>query len=267
MPPPLLLLLASLFFVYSCSSVPVTGRKQLMMVSSGRIYKLAEKSYNNILDEYDLSEDEDEIIRLNRIGKRLISGMKNYFSKQQINQRLNKVNWTFELIDSPEQNAIALPNGKILVFKGLLQICKNDNGIAVVLAHEMAHIIAKHEWERKSHLKMRNFGAIGVSTILLNSSTPGRELALTSFGVVAAYGFVLPFERKHEMEADEMGLHFLAMAGYDLLEAERFWKRMEERSGNNGREPAFFSTHPSPGKRLERLRELAPKVMKQYVKP
>ena len=156
-----------------------------------------------------------------------------------------------------------MPGGKIAFYTGILPVCKNENGIAVVMSHEIAHAIAKHGNERMSQQLALQLGGMALSQALKEKSETTMQLAMTAFGIGSQLGVILPYSRSHEKEADELGLYFMAMAGYDPREAPLLWERMIEAGSGSGT-PEFLSTHPNPQKRINHLERIMPKAMEFY---
>jgi predicted Zn-dependent protease len=155
-----------------------------------------------------------------------------------------------------------MPGGQIAFYEGILPVCEDENGIAVVMGHEIAHAVAQHGNERMSQQLLIHLGGIALSEALKTQKEETINLALIAFGVGSKVGVELPFSRTHESEADELGLYFMAMAGYDPRTAPAFWERLEARGG--ARPPEFLSTHPDPANRIENLKRLMPKAMEYY---
>ncbi len=237
-----ILLLLTAVCVCGCQSVPVTGRKQFVILPQSYEVALGETAYRDILAEQPMSTDQTAIRLVNQIGQRISAVVEH-----------PDFEWEFRVIASPDQNAFCLPGGKVGVYEGLLPLCHNEAELALVVAHEVAHALARHGGERMTHEYVTNsFGN------LVNYFSKDRELATQqrihqAYGLVSKYGVLLPYSRKHESEADEIGLILMAKAGYDPTVAPEFWERFADASGPNS--PEFFSTHPSELRRAEQLRE------------
>jgi predicted Zn-dependent protease len=158
-----------------------------------------------------------------------------------------------------------MPGGKVVVYSGILPLTRTEEGLAVVMGHEIAHAVAKHGSERMSHQMMAQFGGMALSKAIEKKPDKTRALFMTAFGIGTQLGAILPFSRLHESEADHMGLIFMAMAGYDPLEAVSFWKRMAAKKGGTA-PPEFLSTHPHDQKRIDNLIKLMPEALKYYNK-
>jgi predicted Zn-dependent protease len=171
--------------------------------------------------------------------------------------------WEFRVIASPEQNAFALPGGKVAVYEGILPICANEAGVAVVMSHEVAHALARHGGERMSHSVVVNGVQSTLGYLMRNREELQRERVLRAYGVASKYGVVLPYSRKHELEADHMGIMLMAQAGYDPREAPRFWERFAASHRGEGA-PEFLSTHPADERRARELENLLADAVSQY---
>jgi predicted Zn-dependent protease len=250
----LLVLLASAVSVswFGCRTTPVTGRKQLLILPESQEIQLGIQAYENVVSKETPSQDEQLAAMVKRVGQRIanVAGRPNY-------------EWEFRLIDSPAQNAFALPGGKVAIYEGILPVCKNEAGLAVVMSHEIAHALARHGGERMSQEALTGGieQAIGVATE--NQQERDRELILTVYGAASTYGVLLPYSRQHESEADHIGMMLMARAGYDPREAPRFWERFAN-SQRGDKPPEFLSTHPADERRASDLRNLLTEAMAQY---
>jgi predicted Zn-dependent protease len=236
----------------SCRTAPISGRRQLVVVPESQEIQLGLTAYQELLKAEPPSRNSAYVDTVRRVG-------------YQIAQVANRPDyqWEFSVIASPQQNAFALPGGKVMVYEGILPVCQNEAGLAVVMSHEIAHALARHGGERMSHDFMVN----GVGTVI-NYATQGQEAVqreqwMRAFGVASKYGFVLPYSRKHESEADQIGIILMARAGYDPNEAPRFWERFAAASGGRAT-PEFLSTHPADARRAADLRALLPVALAEY---
>ncbi len=240
------LLLAT--FLTGCETAPVTGRSQFILLSDTEATKMGLQAYQKILSESKVSTNRRMTERVRRIGRRIaaVSGKPN-------------LKWEFNVIENDTPNAFALPGGKVGVHTGLFKVAKNDNQLAAVMAHEVAHAIARHSAERVSQQTALQLGLAG-----LGVASPGAGQYAQLAAAAASLGVILPFSRKQESEADEIGLMYMARAGYDPRAAVDLWRNFESFGG--GRPPEFLSTHPSPGTRIDRLKALMPKALAVYKK-
>ena len=251
-------------FLASCSTVPVTGRRQLSLVSSGEMVTLGEQNYKQTLQQSKLSTNKVQVDRIKRVGSRIQKAVEQYMSQNGMASQLEGFNWEFNLIENDTTvNAWCMPGGKVAFYTGILPICKDDNGIAVVMGHEIAHAIANHSGERMSQAMALELGG-QVGSILLSGKTQQAQQAFQLlYPIGSQVAVILPYSRSHELEADKMGLIFMAMAGYNPETAIPFWERMAASSGG-GRPPQFLSTHPAEQTRIDKIRAVLPEVMKYY---
>jgi len=244
----LVLLLAA-----GCSTVPVTGRHSFNLIPDDQALAMGADAYKQVLTESKLITSGPQYDSVVRVGKRLAA-----VSDEP------DLPWEFNLIDDPKTaNAFCLPGGKVAVYTGILPLTQNDAGLAVVMAHEIGHAVARHGSERMTDQLALQIGAVGVDQLLGQKSPETRQLVLTAFGAGAQVGVMLPFSRAQESEADRIGLTYMARAGYDPHEAVAFWSRMDAATGGN-QPPAFLSTHPAPADRMQKLESLIPEAMREY---
>jgi len=248
--------------VWACSSVPITGRKQLNLVPDDQINAMAAAQYDTVLMTNKLSKNKEQTAMIKRCGARIQKAVETYFESKNASSQLAGYEWEFNLIESKEVNAWCMPGGKVAFYTGILPVCKDETGVAVVMGHEVAHAIAKHGNERMSQAMLAQYGSVALDAALANNSAGTRQMAAMAFGLGAQFGALLPFSRKQESEADHLGLVFMAMAGYDPQAAVPFWQRMAE--GGGGKPPEFMSTHPSDDTRIANLKKLMPEAMKYY---
>jgi predicted Zn-dependent protease len=259
----ILMIVGSLF--YTCSNVPVTGRQQLSLVSNAEIIPMVNQQYDSIIRTSKLSSDRTQTAMVKDVGARIQKAVERYMAQNNLSSQLQGFEWEFNLIDDPKTvNAWCMPGGKVAFYTGIMPICKNEAGVAVVMGHEVAHAIANHGRERMSQGLIANMGINTLSAALGQNPTMTKQIALQAVGVGTQIG-MLKFSRQHESEADRIGLIFMAMAGYDPNEAVTFWQRMETMSGG-GAPPEWLSTHPSHSTRISDLKAEMPEAMKYYKK-
>ncbi len=249
--------------VTSCSTVPLTNRKQFTAIPSSEMLALSNQSYNKVLQEEPLSGNTSEVQEIRKVGQRVTNAVEKYLDEIDREELIAGYEWEYNLIEDDVLNAWCMPGGKIAFYTGILPVCKNENGIAVVMAHEIAHAIAKHGNERMSQQLALQLGGMALSQALQEKSETTTQLAMTAFGIGSQLGVILPYSRSHEKEADELGLYFMAMAGYDPREAPLLWQRMIEANSGSGT-PEFLSTHPNPQNRIKHLERIMPKAMEFY---
>ena len=246
----------------SCSNVPLTGRKQFTAIPSSQMLELSADSYSQVLGENKLSANRQYVDAVNRVGVKVTAAVEQYMKLQGLEARIVGFDWQYNVLVSEELNAWCMPGGQIAFYEGILPVCGGDEGIAVVMGHEIAHAIAKHGNERMSQQLVINMGGIALSEAMQTQKEETQQLALLAFGVGSQLGVQLPYSRTHELEADELGLYFMAMAGYDPQTAPGFWEKME--AGGGERPPEFLSTHPDPSNRISNLKRVMPKALEYY---
>ncbi len=247
---------------WSCSTVPISGRQQLNLVSDSEILPLAAAQYDTFLMENKLSTDAQKTEMIRRVGGRIQGAVESYLRQNNNLQQIAGYNWEFNLIQSDEVNAWCMPGGKVVVYTGLLPITQDEAGVAVVMGHEIAHAVAKHGSERMSQGLLEQFGGAALSAALASEPAATQQLAMTAFGVGTQLGVLLPFSRTQESEADHLGLIFMAIAGYDPHAAVSLWERMAAQGGQ--KPPEFLSTHPADATRIAAIKKLMPEAMKYY---
>jgi predicted Zn-dependent protease len=222
------------------------------------------QEYEKFLNEHQLSTDQSASRMVKTVGTRISQAVEMYLRQSHMAEEINNYKWEFNLIESEEINAWAMPGGKVVVYSGILPIAKDETGLAVIMGHEIGHIVAGHGNERMSHGLAVQMGGIALSAALSSQPQATRELFMTAFGTGTQVGFMLPYSRLHEREADHLGLIFMAMAGYDPRSAVDFWERMTNKKEGSSSPPEFLSTHPSDQNRIQNIQELIPQVMPYY---
>jgi predicted Zn-dependent protease len=256
------LIILSFLFLLSCATVPMTGRKQFVAIPSSQMITLSAESYAEVLSGAQLSKNTDYVNSVRKVGERLTTAVEAYLKQNNMQAVTEGYQWQYNVLASEELNAWCMPGGQIAFYEGILPVCQDENGIAVVMGHEIAHAVAQHGNERMSQQLALQMGGIALSEALNTQKQETINLAMLAFGVGAQVGVLLPYSRTHESEADELGLYFMAMAGYNPQTAPDFWKRMEARS--SARPPEFLSTHPDPANRIDHLNQVMPKAMEYY---
>lgn len=250
---------------YACSTVAVTGRRQLSLVPNSEIIAASATEYQKVLAQSKLSDDQEKVAMIKRVGTRIQKAVEQYMASKNLSSELQGFNWEFNLIeDDKTVNAWCMPGGKVAFYTAILPICKDENGVAIVMGHEVAHAVANHGRERMSQAMLANGFLSGLSAAMGQNPTLTQEILLQSVGIGTNLG-VLKFSRENESEADHIGLIFSALAGYDPNEAPKFWERMESMSGG-GAPPEFMSTHPSHSTRISDLKGWIPEAMEYYKK-
>lgn len=234
---------------------PETGKKHRVALSSQQEETLGLQSYKEVLANSEVVASGPEVDQVIRVAKRLAPAT---------GQAAKDFDWQVSVVRSDQANAFCLPGGKIVVYTGILKHTQSEAGLAAVMGHEMAHAVARHGSQRLFRHSIAQTAMIGASMSLGDMDPGQRQTILALLGAGAQFGVLLPFSREHENEADEMGLLYMARAGYDPRESIDFWKRMSQAGGNQP--PEFMSTHPSHGTRVERLQAFMPKAMAEYEK-
>ncbi|MDP6433087.1 MAG: M48 family metallopeptidase [Candidatus Scalindua sp.] len=257
------LIIVILFLSLSCTTVPITGRQQFSILPNSAMISMSLQQYNEFLKNNKISSNQEQTQMVKKVGRKIQMAVEQYFTDKNMSYALKDYKWEFNLIESEEKNAWAMPGGKVVVYEGILPITKNEAGLAVVMGHEIAHAIAKHGNERMSQGLIAQMGGMALSKALAEKPEKTEQLWMTVFGVGAQFGVMLPFSRLQETEADHLGLIFMAIAGYDPDEAVEVWKRMAQmKEGQTP--PKFLSTHPSNETRIRKIKETIPKA-KQYL--
>jgi predicted Zn-dependent protease len=240
----------------ACATVSETGRSQLLLIDSRQEIQLGLSQFDKLKQETPVSGDAQQNAMLQRVGRRIAAVAP-----------LPDARWEFVLFDQPDTpNAFCLPGGKVGVYSGLMPIAENEAGLATVIGHEVAHAVAHHGAERLSHGMLVEAGGKLLDTSLQAQSPEVRELAMAAYGIGGKLGVILPYSRTQELEADHLGLLYMARAGYDPREAIAFWKRFQraKEGKESGMNFEFLSTHPLDATRIAELQRLLPQAMQEY---
>jgi len=248
--------------IYSCGSVPFTGRKQLQLVSNQEVIALSLQQYQEFMRTAPLEKGTANAQMVTRIGTRIANAVATFYKNNGYESQLENYAWEYNLVKDNSVNAFAMPGGKVVIFTGLLPVTQTEEALAVVIGHEIAHVIAQHSSERLSQQIALQYGG-AIAGGLLGNSQAMQQLGNTVFGLGAQFGVMMPYARKQEYEADEIGLIIMAMAGYNPQVAIPFWTRMAE-SGGGAQVPEFLSTHPTDSKRIANIENIMPGVMQYY---
>ncbi|MBN2107040.1 MAG: M48 family metallopeptidase [Deltaproteobacteria bacterium] len=255
---------ALMLALFACATVPVTGRQTLNIISDSELMTMSFQQYREVINKSKLSQDPARVQMIRRVGQRVAGATEDFLRQQGMPQEISKYKWEFNLIDDDKTiNAWCMPGGKVAFYTGIIPVAQNDAGIAVVMGHEIAHAIAKHGNERMSQSLLAQLGAAGLSAALAKSPAGTKDVFMNVYGVGANVGFLLPFGRVQELEADRIGLILMAKAGYDPRQAIPFWQRMS-RSSSGGRPPALLSTHPVPETRIQDIQAALPEALRYY---
>jgi predicted Zn-dependent protease len=256
----------SLFFIAcllaGCALNLVTGRNQLSLVKESEAQLMATSQYKTFLTENKVlsSNTSKDAAMVDRVGARIANAITKYFNSQGNESVLEGYLWEFNTIE--EINAWCMPGGKVVIYTGLLPVTQNETALAVVMGHEIAHSIAKHGSERMSQALAQQLGGMALEIALSQKTKETQDLFMMSYGIGSEVGAMLPWSRQQETEADQYGLIFSAMAGYDPREAIPFWQRMS--AAGKGSPPEFLSTHPSDETRMRKLKQFMPEALKYY---
>jgi len=234
---------------------PYTGRKQLIDMSPDQEAALGLQSYQQVLSEEHVVSGGAAVSQIHEVGERIARAAKEAGYQ-----------WEFNLIESKEANAFCLPGGKVAVYSGILPLTQNTDGLAVVMGHEIAHALSHHGAERMAQQKLAQYGEMALNMASSDMDSGKRRAIMGAFGLGAQYGVLLPFSRKHESEADYIGLLLMARACFNPEEAIPFWERMTNANGSHGAPPQFASTHPSDATRIQQLKAWMPEALAERAK-
>ena len=251
--------------ISSCSSVPITDRKQLNLIPEAKLNAQAAQIYEKVKKKEKLSDDINQLNEIKEIGKKMENSISMYFDKSNIQDPTIGFDWEYILIDNKKvKNAWCMPGGKIAVYSGILEVTKNTDGLAAVMGHEIAHAVAKHSVERASRGVLIQTGTSLIDIVTGGKlSTINRSTGMNAVGLLSQIGIMNPFNRKQETEADYLGLIFSSLSGYDIRETTKVWDRMKK--SNKGKSvPVFMSTHPSPDNRIKRINDWSNEIIMEY---
>ena len=257
-------LLVTLVLV-SCSKVPITGRKQLNLVPESQMMEMSATAYSDFLNENPpLPSSNADAQKVSRVGAKISQAVETYLNTHGYKKMANEFNWEFHTVQDPTVNAWCMPGGRVVFYTGILPICENEDGIAAVMGHEVAHAFAKHGQERMTSAYGQQLGGLAVAIGTNNKDPQTQNLWNTIYGIGSQVG-MLAYSRTHETEADKLGLVFMTMAGYNPQEAINVWIRMSQRAEGNA-PPEFLSTHPSDETRIKNLRAYLPTAIAEAKK-
>lgn len=246
----------------SCGSVPITGRKQLNLVSDSEVLQSSLQSYTTFMSTAKVSTQKTQSEQVTRVGKKIAAATESYLKSVGLQDEVKNFAWEFNLVKSDEVNAWCMPGGKIVVYEGIMKLVSSDAELAVVLGHEVAHAVAKHANERMSQQMLAQTGANVLSQVTKGKSSTTQVIAQQVYGLGAQYGVMQPFSRKHESEADYMGLILMSIAGYNPDVAVTFWQKMS--AASTAKVPEILSSHPSDATRIKDIQSALPAIKKQY---
>ncbi len=246
-----------------CSKVPVTGRRQVNLLPASQLSEMSITAYSDFLTENKpLPSNDPRAQQVKKVGDKIALAVEKFLRDNGSADRLNEFDWTFNTVDDPTVNAWCMPGGRVVFYTGILPVCEDEAGIAVVMGHEVAHAVARHGNERMSQGLVVQGAGITLDVLSAEQPELTRALLMQSYGIGSQLG-TLRYSRLHESEADKMGLIFMAMAGYDPREAPKFWTRMAD-LGSGGKPPELLSTHPSDERRISDLEAGMAEALKYY---
>lgn len=257
---------AVLFLVLAlcaCSRVPLSNRKQVNLLPESELVAMSLTEYKDFLSQNPPEPSTDpEAQMVKNIGQKIQGAVVSYLNSHKLGDRVAGYKWEFNLVKDKSVNAWCMPGGKVVVYEGLLPVTKTEGALAIVMGHEIAHAVARHGNERMSQQLLTQAGGTALNVALQSKTPMVQQAFMTAYGVGSQVGVLLPYSRLQESEADELGLIFAAMAGYDPREAPEFWKRMAQSGG--AKPPELLSTHPSDQRRISDLNKFMPEAMKYY---
>ncbi len=256
-------LILAVVIVSACSQVPITGRSGLHLLPDSELATMSLEQYRTVLGKSQLSTDTRQVAMVRQVGMRIANAAEALLKKTGAQGSIANNHWEFNLIqDDKTVNAWVMPGGKAAVYTGILPFTRDETGLAVVLGHEVGHALAGHGNERLSQGLLTQLGGTALSVALQSQPQLTQTLFMEAFGVGTSIGFLLPYSRLHEREADRIGLTLMARAGYDPREAIPFWQRMQAQE--QSRPPEFLSTHPAPETRIRDIQSHLAEALPYY---
>ncbi|MFL6711702.1 MAG: M48 family metallopeptidase [Sulfurifustis sp.] len=249
---------AAVSLIPGCATVPETGRRQLSLVGSSEVMQLSLSEFDKLKKQTPISRDSDQNALVRRVGQRIAAVAP-----------LPNAQWEFVVFDKPDVlNAFCMPGGKVGVYSGLFKVTQDEAGLATVIGHEVSHAVARHGEERMSEGLLLQLGGTALAALTQSRPEVAQQLKQAAYGVGANVAVMLPHSRRQELEADHLGLVYMARAGYDPRSALSFWERFSAYNKQHGgsNPPAFLSTHPVDEKRIEQIKELLPQAESEYQK-
>jgi predicted Zn-dependent protease len=253
--------IVALALIVACATAPLTGRTQLSLISDSQILSMSNDQYREVIGQSTLSRNQKQVGLIRNVGKRVAKATEEFLRENNLGDQVSKYEWEFNLIeDKKTMNAWCMPGGKIAFYTGILPVCRDEEGVAAVMGHEVAHAVANHGRERMSQGLLQQLGAVALSVALSSKPAQTQQLFMTAYGAGTTVGLMLPFSRAQESEADRIGLTLMAKAGYDPHAAVGLWQRM--RDSGAGKTPEILSTHPAPETRIKDIESHLPEAMK-----
>lgn len=243
-----------------CATVPITGRRQMSFIPATELTALSVVQFDELKAQTTIVSEGPQAAMVTAVGKKISQAAEEFMIMNNMNEILKTFQWEFLLIkDDAQANAFCMPGGKIVVYSGIVPFTQDEDGLAVVIGHEVAHAIANHGGERLSQTLLIELGQRSLTAAMESKPTKTMEMVMTAYGAGAEFGLLLPYSRLHEYEADHIGLVLMALAGYDPHAALEFWERMADSGSNAPFE--FLSTHPVPSNRIENIKQLIPAAL------
>jgi predicted Zn-dependent protease len=257
----LALLVAMGLIAVSCATNPLTGRQSLSLVSNAQLFPQAFAQYDQVLQESQIDKTSADAKMITNVGQRIKYAAEKFYAEIGQGSALQGYEWEFSLIKNDALNAWCMPGGKVAFYTGILPVCKNETGVAVVMGHEVAHALAGHSAEQVSNTMVAQYGGQILSGSISNDKW---QSVFNQLYPVGAQLGMLKYGRSMELDSDEAGLYLMAMAGYNPQEAIAFWERMQNASAGQQAPPEFLSTHPNPGNRIAQIQKIMPKALEYY---
>lgn len=254
-----------LMLISACSTNPFTGKKDFNIVSNSEIFPTAFAQYDTFLKDNKVIKGTSQATMVVNVGQKIKNAAEKYLNANGYKGYLDGYAWEYNLVQNNEINAWCMPGGKIVVYSGILPVTKDEAGLATVLGHEVAHALVNHGAQRMSAETVQQLGAAGLSAATAGKSASAQQLFQQAYGITTQYGAILPFSRKQESEADEIGLTLMAIAGYNPDKAVEFWQRMSA-SATGAAQPELLSTHPSDATRIQAIKNEVPKAKAEAAK-
>ncbi|UJH66915.1 M48 family metallopeptidase [Allomuricauda sp. SCSIO 65647] len=258
----LILALTLFLAVVACKTNPFTGKKTLNFYPNSQIFPMAFAQYDQFLTENNVVEGTTEAKMITNVGQRIATAAERWLDANGYPGYLKDYKWEYNLVKDETINAWCMPGGKIVFYTGILPICQDETGVAVVMGHEVAHALADHGAQRMSAGMLQQLGAVAGNVAIKDPQK--RNTFNQAYGIGSTVGVMLPFSRSHETEADRIGIQIMAIAGYNPDEAAELWKRMKANASQAP--PEFLSTHPSSDTRIQNLTAWAPLAKQEAAK-
>jgi predicted Zn-dependent protease len=260
----LILLLSASTLFSGCHKNAVTGKRGLTLIPESELIGMSLTEYDKFLSEHPtLPVSDQRVVLVKKVGARIQHAVEQFYAEKKLTKELEGFAWEFNVVDEQQVNAWCMPGGKVVVYTGLLPVTQDESSLAIVMGHEIAHAIARHGNQRMSEGLLVQLGGAALSVAVSQKPELTQQLFMQAYGITTGLG-TLKYSRNQETEADEMGLIFAAMGGYDPETAVAFWERMASQKGPDGAPPELLSTHPSDETRIKNIKKFMPKAKKYY---